>query len=202
MSYIENKGTKQIFIHKNNHNYYDKIKWNANYDGNVANINLKRNNNGKKDYYDILLDNKDLANLLTVPSINKPIHKRLQIDFKKQPKIYKIEIPNELLDNSDSINTNDIMNSINTNDIMNNNMPKMIKNISLSNLTEDNHISSPLHNEEFVIPVTLDNTSDIYTFTPRNRHKKIRTHKTYHIYKKPKSYSKRSYSKRRTRSKR
>jgi len=188
MSYIQNKGTQQIFIHKNNHNYYDKMKWNANYDGNVANINLKRNHNGKKDYYDISLDNNDLEKLLTVPSINKPIHKRLQLDFKQQPKIYEIQIPNTILPyTSDLLYTN---NSINSSNIMDN---KLL----LPNLTNKNDISSPLHNEEFIIPITLDNTSDMYTVTPKNRHKKIRTHKTYNIYKKPKSYSKRSYSKRR-----
>jgi hypothetical protein len=57
------------------------------------------------------------------------------------------------------------------------------------------HISSPLPNEEFIIPLTIDDkTSDRFTFTPNKRNRKIRTHKNYKIFKhkKPSTRSKTS----------
>jgi hypothetical protein len=54
-----------------------------------------------------------------------------------------------------------------------------------------NYLSSPLPNEELIIPITINKkTSDRYNFTPRRRHKNKKTHKTYKVYKKHKSPSK------------
>ena len=54
----------------------------------------------------------------------------------------------------------------------------------------NNYLSSPLPNEELIIPITIDKkTSDKYSFTPRRRNKHKKTHKTYKVYKKHKSSS-------------
>ena len=47
------------------------------------------------------------------------------------------------------------------------------------------HISSPLSNEEIIIPLTIDRnpTSNSYALTHKKRHKHPRTHKTHKIYK-------------------
>ena len=67
--------------------------------------------------------------------------------------------------------------------------------------TPDSYLSSPLPNEELIIPLTLDKkTVDKYTFTPKRRHKKIKTHNTYKVYKKRKSPSLKSKTKSKTKS--
>jgi len=80
-TYIKNKGTTQTVFSNNNHKTKNEIKWNASYDGNRANIKVNLNENGEKNKYRLQLNNQDLANLLSVPSVNKPLHARLQEDF-------------------------------------------------------------------------------------------------------------------------
>ena len=47
----------------------------------------------------------------------------------------------------------------------------------------------------FIIPLTIDpKTSDLYTFTPKRRHKHRKSHITHKVYKKPKSSSSKSSS--------
>lgn len=82
-TYIQNKGVAKTFIRDNNHNSVSKVNWDADYDGNVANISVDLLNDGKKQHFDVNLDNEDLAKLLMVPSVNQPLHKRLENDFKK-----------------------------------------------------------------------------------------------------------------------
>jgi hypothetical protein len=106
-SYIKNTGSTKTIIHKNNRNHVNEIKWDAEYDGDLANVSINMNNNGEKDKYLIQLDNDDLQNLLNIPSVNQPIEKRLLYDFKprkKQPMILEmddfkqIEFPSSLQD--------------------------------------------------------------------------------------------------------
>jgi hypothetical protein len=80
-TYIENRGITQTLIRDNNNENISEIKWNADYDGNLANIKLNINDNGKSDKYNIQLNNDDLANLLNIPSVERPIHQRLEDDF-------------------------------------------------------------------------------------------------------------------------
>lgn len=81
-TYIKNKGISQTVFHDNHHNQLkNEIKWNAKYDGERANINLAMNDNGKKNKYRVQLNNEDLANLLSIPAVNKPLESRLKDDF-------------------------------------------------------------------------------------------------------------------------
>ena len=51
-------------------------------------------------------------------------------------------------------------------------------------------VSSPLSNEELIIPLTIDKkTADNYTLTPKKKHRRFKTHITHKVYKKPKSLS-------------
>jgi hypothetical protein len=62
----------------------DELKWNANYDGDVANIklNITEHETIKTDKgFHFKLTNNDLANMLSIPSVNIPIDKRLENDF-------------------------------------------------------------------------------------------------------------------------
>ena len=56
--YIKNSGITKTLIHSNNNNKNEinEIKWDADYDGNVANISLDFNNNGMI-HYDMKFDN-------------------------------------------------------------------------------------------------------------------------------------------------
>jgi len=81
-TYIKNKGITQTYFQDSHHRKKaNEIKWNAKYDGNLANIKVDVNNNGKKDKYRVQLNNEDLANILSVPSVNQPLEQRLQNDF-------------------------------------------------------------------------------------------------------------------------
>lgn len=162
-TYIKNRGTTKTILHKNNQNYINELNWDADYDGDVANISIDSEIDGKPKHFDIKLDNNDLANLLNVDSINMPIHKRLQMDFEEPTymnKPYYIELPQ-------SREPNDIY----------------------EQEFVDRHISSPKTNEVF-LPLTLDiRPANKYTLTPKKHHKRRKTHVTHRLYKKSKSKS-------------
>jgi len=173
-TYIKNRGISKTIIHNNNHNESSEVNWDADYDGDSANISLDMNNNGLYKHYDIKLTNEDLASILNVPSIESPLDKRLSNDFNRcehsEPDIYKIEFDN-----------------LQPNVIPFKKEPQLLEYIQ-SPSPKYTHISSPLPNEEFIIPVKIDKKlQDNYRFTPKRRHKRIKTHKTYRVYKKPKS---------------
>ena len=85
--YIQNKGITKTFIHNNGKNSMNEMDWNANYDGNIANIQMEINNNGKTNNFDFQLDNNDLEEMLSIPSVNETLDKRLRNDFiKRKPK--------------------------------------------------------------------------------------------------------------------
>jgi len=184
-TYIKNRGSTKTLIYNNNQNDVNEINWDADYDGKVANISVDLQNNGRLKHYDVTLDNEDLANILNVPSVNMPLDRRLKRDFKQpyDPNMYKIEF--------DELKSPPLMPLA----------PQRKSEKSIEELLETIqqqplHISSPAPNEEFIIPVTLNNNSlDKYTFTPKRHHRKIRSHKIHKVYKKPKSNSRSSISK-------
>jgi hypothetical protein len=202
-TYIKNRGLTQTLIHTNNRNQFNETNWDADYDGNVANISVTSNTDGNKKRYNISLDNEDLANILNVPSINMPIDKRLQLDFvepsfKNDSRILQVELPHlktpEFFPRrADFINEADILM-----------MDSMQKSNALKSSIPTNYLSSPLPNEELIVPITIDEkTIDKYTLTPKKHHKHKKTHKTYKVYKKqksPKSKSHKSSSPKKNRS--
>lgn len=176
-TYIKNQGTTQTIIHDNNHNHFNQINWDANYDGNTANISFNSNTDGKHNQFNVSLDNQDLANILNIRSVNTPIDKRLKMDFyepsyRSEP--YLIELPTPELQTR---------------------KPKTIQELI------DRRISSPLPDEELILPLSITDKSikKLYTLTPRKKHRRRKTHITYKVSKKPKSSTK-SKSKSKTRS--
>jgi hypothetical protein len=93
-TYIKNVGMTKTFINNNNKKSNKEIKWDGDYDGKIAKLNLNINDNGKKEDIHMELTNDDLLKLLNTPSINMPIDKRLESDFlinndkKKQSRKY------------------------------------------------------------------------------------------------------------------
>lgn len=174
-TYIKNRGITETIFQDNHKNHINKVEWDADYDGNKANIRLDTNTDGKRKHYNVSLNNEDLADILGIEGVQMPIDRRLQMDFQQPNYVerdYFIELPlKETLSDSPS---------------------------SIEEIIAD-HISSPKSDEEFIVPVTIDRkTSDKYTLTPRKKHRRRKSHVTHKIYKKPKSSSKSSSRKRKS----
>ena len=94
-NYIKNRGFTQTLSRTNNDSEFKEIQWDADYDGQTANISVSSKNDGDKKHYNLSLDNEDLANMLNVPSINMPLDERLQTDFAspRDERIIRIELP-------------------------------------------------------------------------------------------------------------
>jgi hypothetical protein len=173
-TYIKNRGTTKTIILDNNHGHINHINWDADYDGDVANISIDTESNGKSKHFEIKLDNNDLANLLNIKSVNMPIDKRLEMDFddyKYAPEPYFIELPTpEFKPREPIIKEPDTT------------IEELI----------DRRISSPKSDEIF-LPLSIDSKAmDKYTLTPKKRHKHRKTHVTHKLIKKTKSKTSRT----------
>jgi hypothetical protein len=170
-TFIKNRGTTKTIIHNNNKNNVNLIEWDADYDGNVANISLDLTNNGNVNHLNLKLDNDDLANILNVNSVKMPIHKRLEKDFKKMrfhkdPNMYNIYLDDFKLPA----------------------LKKEMDNESfadeiLQKLKPSSRVLSPLPNEELIIPLTIDeNDTDSPFIISENTKRRLRpkTHRVYH----------------------
>lgn len=187
-TYIKNRGTTKTIIHNNNHNKINEIKWDADYDGKIANVSVDLINNGKVGHYDVKLDNKDLANILNINSVKTPIHKRLKNDFKKvkfhrDPSVYNIYLDDfkapDLTPKSISLNnlitkynptvSLDSLDSSDSSDSLDEPIINELLQIASPN---DTHFSSPLTDEELIIPLTIGKDSNSFS-----------KHKTHRVYK-------------------
>ena len=152
-SFIKNRGITQTLIHNNNcnNNNFSEINWEADYNGELANINLLSNINGNREFYNVSLNNEDLNNLLSIPSINNSLETRLKSDFNKKRRKKKVNL-------NLNLNSNILSPVLNRPDII------------------TSYLSSPLPEEEFIIPKSIinNNLSNKYN-------------KTYKVYKKLKS---------------
>ncbi|MFY7730787.1 MAG: hypothetical protein ACOVRN_14795 [Flavobacterium sp.] len=181
-TYITNQGMTQTIVHKPNRNYVNQTNWDANYDGDVANISLRTNMDGDTQTMNIQLDNNDLANLLNVQTVNRPIHERLQMDFEQPQEPLYIELP--------------APQAISPIETLLSSRPEMLMSsrpeVTMSSRPEvttssrpEIAMSSPRTNEELIIPMTIDRkTADRYTRTSRRGHKRKKTHISHRVYKK------------------
>jgi len=206
-TFIKNRGSTKTIIHNSNSsnnshndlNAVNEIKWDADYDGDVANISVISDTNGKKKHFNITLDNNDLEHILNIPSVDMPIHKRLKMDFSKrlEPTMYKIELP---LDKSLQLEPFEQFEEPLQ-------FEEPIRPISFDNSNKNNtleqllvspskrYLSTPLPNEELIIPMSI-NKKDL---TSKRRRRNKKTHKTYRVNKKHKTTTPRKSSKRSTR---
>ena len=86
--YIRSKGATKTLIRSNNIEKIKQFDWDADYNGERANISLDMSEKGEHDHYKIQLSNDDLKKLFIVPSVNQPIHQRLQNDFLEHKNSY------------------------------------------------------------------------------------------------------------------
>lgn len=217
-TFIKNRGETKTILHNNNNNHNDisKINWDAEYDGDKANVSLDFDTNGKKGHYDLELNNNDLAEILNIPTINSPIDKRLLYDFKRQQdrknmRQYMVEIDeiNPMLTKSMMLEPEIlrmrpqlVMPEIEREDMIQ--MPKMPTMKKISTPINNNisnpfytHFSSPLPNEELVIPLSMKNSKRKSQRSQRNK-----KHHTYKVYRRIKSATPNSKSKSSRRTKR
>jgi hypothetical protein len=170
-TFIKNRGSTKTIIHNNNDNNVNEIEWDADYDGDVANISLDLTNNGNVNHYNVKLDNDDLANILNINSVKMPIHKRLEKDFKKgrfhkDPSMYNVYL--------DDFRSPAFKKEMDTDSFADE---------ILQSLKPNSHVLSPLSNEELIIPLTIDeNESEIPVIFNGNTKRRLRpkTHKVYH----------------------
>jgi hypothetical protein len=85
-TFIQNEGIAKTYINNNNEKYSNEMKWDGQYDGKLAKLNLNMNNNGKKEFVHMELNNQDILNILNKRTIDIPIHKRLELDFSLKNK--------------------------------------------------------------------------------------------------------------------
>lgn len=83
---IQNYGFTKTLIQKNGRYSGNEMKWQGNYDGNIANIDININDNGFGKHIIMSLDNNDLAKLLGVQPVNIPLEQRLMNDFLTRDK--------------------------------------------------------------------------------------------------------------------
>jgi hypothetical protein len=150
-TYIKNRGTTKTIVHNNNKNVINETNWDADYDGNTANISVDSSKNGKNQHFDFKLTKDDLANILTIPSINQSIDKRLIQDFK-QPEIEDVFL--DLIPNS-SKDFSIILEPARELKPTREKRKKIKRNIPIQDFLT--HISSPKSNEEFIIPFKDNN---------------------------------------------
>jgi hypothetical protein len=79
---IKNYGFTKTLI---NDDIYNEIKWDGNYDGQNANINLNIDTNGNTEFVSMKLNNNDLRQLLGIQPIQIPLEKRLMKDYMSNP---------------------------------------------------------------------------------------------------------------------
>jgi hypothetical protein len=202
-TFIKNKGTTKTIIHKNNKNYYNEVNWDADYDGEKANISLNIDENGKKGHVEMKMNNDELAEILNIPSENSMLDKRLYMDFlSKRPRrdhnIIEVEIPKQYDDNlPKSIlyrhpRAKDSLIHEKNNKRVHFQNENFEQSIPLENKMGENiytHISSPVPQEELLIPLVINESK-----TRKHRHhRKPKTHVTYKVYRKnkPSSHSSR-----------
>ena len=175
-TFIKNRGTTKTIIHDNNKNKVNVIEWDADYDGNEANVSLDLINNGKANHYSVKLDNKDLANILNISSVKKPIHKRLESDFKKarfdiDPSIYLDDFKSPSL--IPPIYENNLIAKYNPTVSLEEEDESSPLDELLQMAKSNTHFSSPLIDEELIIPLTIDKDTETPSKSP---------YKTYRVY--------------------
>jgi hypothetical protein len=111
-TFVKSYGISQSYVLKNNKNNknnknktiksFKKIKWNGNYDGNNAHLDIDMNDNGKTEHLNMILNNNDLMQLFNMQSVDIPIHERLQNDFLLKESSPNISISKKILTKSKS----------------------------------------------------------------------------------------------------
>jgi hypothetical protein len=151
----------KTMLHNKGRDSISEVGWDADYDGELAHISLGINENGKVGQYQFQLDNQDLEQLLSIPSVNQSLDQRLTRDFtkKKTPMFIVVEEPhtkNKVVEPFSSI--------------------------------KNTHLSSPTFSEELMVPLTIQNKKTRRnTYRSSRRRNKPGTYRVYKIPKRSKN---------------
>lgn len=188
-TYIKNTGTTKTIMHLNNKKSVEQINWDAAYDGNKARVSIDTRTNGRRRHYNFMLDNEDLANLLNVPSVNKPLEDRLRDDFER-PYYLEYQRPTRSnvlpfeYESLDSLSLQLEPQIMLEPEILLE--PKSNKKSKIDT-SSFSGILSPSSGEEFIVPITINKKT-----TPANSSMRKKTHKTHRVYRRHKSNSSKS----------
>jgi len=207
-TFIKNKGISSTIIHKDNKNYYNEINWDADYDGEKANISMDINDNGSKGHVEMNMNNDELSEILNIPSVSKTLDKRLYSDFlTRRPKhiendkVIQIYIKPKPILHNNNFHFIKQKKKVRFDDNSHNNDVVLVYNIeSLINpsLSEQKytHISSPGSQEEILFPLNVVNKHT----RRHSHHRRPKTHITYKIHRKHKSLQSNSSKKKSSKS--
>lgn len=78
---IQTKGLLKTITLNNSVKHENNLEWNSDYNGEKAKVNVFMNQNGKKEKYHIEMNNQEIEKLLSMPSVNTSLDKRLIEDF-------------------------------------------------------------------------------------------------------------------------
>ncbi len=80
-TYLKNEGATQFVVNHNNKQRRGEVKWNIDYDGKDADIDLDVTKNNKSKHYSYHLTNKDLVDMLKTPTKKTTLETQLIQDF-------------------------------------------------------------------------------------------------------------------------
>lgn len=78
---IQNYGVSKTIVQRNNQISKHEMEWIGDYDGKNANLHLHMNDNGNWKEIQMKFDNDDLFKLLSMPTVETPLERRLATDF-------------------------------------------------------------------------------------------------------------------------
>jgi hypothetical protein len=84
-SYIKNYGFTKTLFQDDNNEFNNMVKWEGEYDGKLANINLDINDNGKRQLVSVELNNNDIKNMFGIQPVKGSLENRLRKDFLYKP---------------------------------------------------------------------------------------------------------------------
>jgi hypothetical protein len=105
---LNSKGKTRTIVRHNGRQDVNELNWDANYDGDAANVSFEIKDNGRSTHKKLHLTNENLASLLSVPSVEGSLDERLIKDFqlaeKRKDGFQVIKFPmNKLRKNSMSM---------------------------------------------------------------------------------------------------
>ena len=96
-TYIQNYGFTKTLIQDKENNLHNEIKWQGDYDGKIANIDVDINDNGNSEFISMQLNNNDLRQLFGIQPVEVPLEKRLVNVFLSNKKYKPITLEGALI---------------------------------------------------------------------------------------------------------
>lgn len=96
-AYLSNGSAEVEYIYNGNQMKFNKTSWSGEYDGRegILDIEVEENGHLKKTHIDFT--NKDLANLLNIQSVEKPLYQRLKNDFLHNARLKNKSLGKQML---------------------------------------------------------------------------------------------------------